>query len=73
MEVRPISYFHSSIWAIGVDFSILYEERPPIGSRWPGEVSELIQSSWSQDPKARPSFDDIAAELLFFDIDDDNL
>ena len=49
----------------------LSSERPPIGPSWPRDISQLIEDCWRDSAKERPLFDDISAELLFLDLNDD--
>jgi len=50
---------------------VFAKERPPIDASWPRQISQMIQECWQHSPKERPSFDDISAELLFLDLNDE--
>ncbi|KAK8876598.1 hypothetical protein M9Y10_006816 [Tritrichomonas musculus] len=54
---------HDGLTAVSISSKISNGERPEIPDRVPEKMSNLIQRCWSQDPKDRPSFDEIFREL----------
>ncbi len=43
--------------------AVVEGKRPPIPAHVPSDIGSLIQSCWSEDPSARPSFSDLVRAL----------